>query len=96
MKNYIFLVLCLLVFVSCDKTSNSENKLKIEQEEYFNPLDYSDFQLDSINSHFVDSALTFFNQNKIKKDSMFVFGLTTVDFFVQKDRFPSFFTFYHK
>ncbi len=96
MKNYIFLVLFLLVFVSCNQTTNSENKLKIEQEEYFDSLDYSDIQFDSINAHFADSALTFFNQNEIKNDSMFVFGLTTVDFFVQKDRFPSFFTFYHR
>ncbi len=98
MKHYILSILLLPLFFSCNQksvvdTETSEHQ-KIEQN--FNPLDYSDIQLDSINAYFVDSTLTFFNQNEIQKDTMFVFGLTVVDFFVQKDRFPSFFTFYHR
>ncbi len=91
MKNYIFLVLSLLVFVSCNQTSKSENEVKVEQDEEFNPLDYSDVQLDSMGRVSVDSALLFINQLSLQKDTSFMFSYAEIDFFVQKDRFESFY-----
>lgn len=77
----------LFAVVSCTKTSNSENDLKVEKE--FNPLD--DFRLDSIGRVSVDSALLFINQINLKKDTSFMFSYADIDFFSKKDRFESFY-----
>ena len=76
---------------------NPSNQQLVEQEEKeLNPLDYTNPQLDSINDYFVDSVFSFFQKQEPQKDTTLHFGWTTVDFFYQKDRFPSFFAFYNK
>lgn len=92
MKKYLFLIGCFILF-SC---SQSNQELSENKEVEFNPLDYSDVQLDSINDYFVDSVFSFFDSKEPQKDTTLFFGWTVVDFCTQKDRFPSFFAFYNR
>lgn len=89
MKNYLSILFLLFVFCSCKKTIQSENTIKIEQE-LISP-NYSDIQLDAMGRVSIDSALLFVNQINLQKDTSFMFSYAEIDFFVQKDRFESFF-----
>ncbi len=76
--------------------SQSNHQLSERKEKEINPLDYTNPQLDSINDYFKDSIFSFFDKKEPQKDTTLHFGWTTVDFFSKKDRFPSFFTFFHR